>query len=280
MRGGPMGGWPVASISVVITCKGRLDHLRRTLPLLATSLAGAEIILVDYDCPQRCGDWAEANVPGVLVVRVKNRPVFNLAKARNLGIARATAPWLLLADADVLFNRPLPAAMASLMRTPAILLPDPRPAELYGTVLIPRADVLAVGAYDETFEGWGAEDEDFLVRLEHRGLERRQFDGAGIEVIRHDDALRTQFHDRGRSLAWTLNCLYLIAKHDLLRLDQRLSARGRQAIYDSLRNELDRAASQGGGVSQQVRFRREWIGGFEVSTALAYAAELDDEPAG
>lgn len=269
----------MASISVVITCKGRLEHLRRTLPLLAGSLTDAEIILVDYDCPERCGDWAEANVPGVRVVRVQGRPVFNLAKARNLGIARATAPWLLLADADVLFNAPLPASMASLMRTPAILLPDPRPAELYGTVLVPRADTLAVGAYDETFEGWGAEDEDFLMRLEDRGLPRRRFDGAGIAVISHDDALRSQFHDRGRALAWTLNCLYLAAKHDLLRLDQRLSAKGRQALYDSLRQELDRAASQGDALRQQVHFRRDRIGGLEVSTALAYVAELDGEPA-
>ena len=273
----------MASISVVITCKGRLEHLRQTLPLLARNLADAEIILVDYDCPEACGDWAEANVPGVLVVRVKNRPVFNLAKARNLGIARASAPWLLLADADVLFNTPLPASIAPMTMAPAILLPDPRPAELYGTVLVPRADTLAVGAYDETFEGWGAEDEDFLMRLELRGLERRRFDGAGIDVIHHDDTLRTRFHDRGRALAWTLNCLYLAAKHDLLRLDQRLSPKGWQALYDSLRKELDRAAGQDGAVSQtvsqQVHFRRERIGGLELATTLAYVAELDSEPA-
>lgn len=266
----------MASISVVITCKGRLAHLRRTLPLLATSLAGAQIILVDYDCPEHCGDWAEANVPGVLVVRVRNRPVFNLAKARNLGIARATAPWLLLADADVLFTAPLPASLASLMTTPAILLPDPRPPELFGTVLVPRADALAVGAYDETFEGWGAEDDDFLMRLEHRGLARRPFDGAGIATIGHDDALRTRFQDRTLATAWTLNSLYLAAKHDLLRLEQRLAAAGRRKLYAALQAELDRAAAADGAlVRQQIHFRLERIGALEIDTSLTYVAELD-----
>ncbi|MGA0599724.1 glycosyltransferase family 2 protein [Caulobacter sp. KR2-114] len=268
----------MASISVVITCKGRLEHLRQTLPLVARHLPDAELILVDYDCPDRCGDWAEANVPGALVVRVRNRPTFNLAKARNLGIARASAPWLLLADADVLFNAPLPPALAALMGAPAILLPDPRPPELFGTILVPRADALAIGGYDETFEGWGVEDEDFLMRLEQRGLARRRFQGDAIAAITHDDALRSRFHDRGRALSWTLNCLYLDAKRDLIRLDQRLSARGRQALYEALRNELDRAASQGDAVRQQIHFRRERIGDLEVSSALAYAAELDPAP--
>lgn len=265
----------MASISVVITCKGRLEHLRQTLPLLARNLPDAEIILVDYDCPDRCGDWAEASVPGVTVVRVRNRPMFNLAKARNLGIARAGAPWLLLADADVLFSAPLPASVTVLMRAPAILLPDPRPAERFGTMLVPRADALAIGGYDETFEGWGAEDEDFLLRLEHRGLARRSFDGAGLGVIGHDDALRSQFHDRGRALAWTLNCLYLAAKHDLSRLEQRLAAAGLQKLYAALRVELDRAAGDGSLMRQQILFRRERIDALEISTTLAYVAELD-----
>lgn len=268
----------MASISVVITCKGRLAHLRQTLPLLARNLAGAEIILVDYDCPERCGDWAEAEVPGVMVARARDRPKFNLAKARNIGIARAGAPWLLLADADVLFNAPLPASLPALMSAPAILLPTPRPAELYGTVLVPRADTLAVGGYDETFEGWGAEDEDFLMRLEERGLQRRDFDGAGIGVIGHDDALRSQFHDSARAQAWTLNCLYLAAKHDLLRLDQRLSAKGRQALYASLRGEVDRAIREGDTARQQIQFRRQRLDDLEVSTTLTYLAELDGEP--
>ena len=67
------------TIAFVTTCKGRLHHVRETLPLIAQQ-APDEIIVVDYGCPDRVGDWVTANVPQARVVRVDDDPGFSLAR--------------------------------------------------------------------------------------------------------------------------------------------------------------------------------------------------------
>lgn len=67
----PPASGPSPRISVVIPCKGRLSHLRHVLPYwLKQETPPAEIIVVDYGCTERCGDWVNANYPNVRVVRV------------------------------------------------------------------------------------------------------------------------------------------------------------------------------------------------------------------
>ena len=43
-----------------------------------------------------------------------------------------------------------------------------------------RADAIAVNGYDETFEGWGKEDDDFAHRLCRSGVEKRAVRFAGL----------------------------------------------------------------------------------------------------
>ena len=57
------------TFSLIVTCKGRLMHLRQTLPLFC-ALPDTEVILVDYGCPDGSGVWAAANFPAARVVRV------------------------------------------------------------------------------------------------------------------------------------------------------------------------------------------------------------------
>lgn len=265
----------MAPLSVIVTCKGRLEHLRRTLPALVRNLAGAQIILVDYDCPQHAGDWAAVNAPDVEVVRVTDRPIFNLAKARNLGAARATAPWLLFTDADVEVTAPLLPLLQAAMAEDRVLLPDPRPPILFGTVAVARADFERVGGYDEIFEGWGSEDEDFLQRLADIDVSRATFDGRVIVCIEHRGALRTQFHEvRSQDLNWTLNGVYLNAKRDLNRLGVAVSAQERQTIYSALRDRMAGAAFDGRTLAHQVTFRRQTLGVLDVVTSLRYDINL------
>ncbi|HNH34373.1 MAG TPA: hypothetical protein PK375_00580, partial [Rhodocyclaceae bacterium] len=66
------------SIAFIVTCMGRLTHLRESLPRLATQPA-SECILVDFSCPEGCGAWAETHHPAVRVVRVPGQEHFNLA---------------------------------------------------------------------------------------------------------------------------------------------------------------------------------------------------------
>lgn len=46
-----------------------------------------------------------------------------------------------------------------------------------------RADLLRVGGFDETYEGWGREDADLAARLLHAGVRRKE--GRFAAVVRH-----------------------------------------------------------------------------------------------
>ena len=88
------------TIGFVTVSKGRLHHIRQTLPLMAAQQAD-KLIVVDYSCPDGTGDWVEANVPAAQVVRVTDDPGFSLTRARNIGARHAGTDWLVFADADI-----------------------------------------------------------------------------------------------------------------------------------------------------------------------------------
>lgn len=103
------GGGPF--FSLVTTCKGRGDDLAASLATwLNLTDASYEVVVVDFDCPDKAGDRAEILfreaapnpwLTGLSVVRIADRPLFNLCEARNAGLLAAQGEVALLLDADV-----------------------------------------------------------------------------------------------------------------------------------------------------------------------------------
>ena len=89
-------------ISFVTTCMGRLDHLKQTLPL--QQHPDCETIVVDWSCPDNCGDWVEENFPDTKIIRVPNQQFFNKSQSVNNGISIATGDFICIADADVIIK--------------------------------------------------------------------------------------------------------------------------------------------------------------------------------
>ena len=108
--------------SLIVTCKGRLMHLRQTLPLFC-ALSDTEVIVVDYGCPDRSGDWVAAHHPAVKVVRIDDDPGFNPSRARNIAARDCQSDYLLFVDADIKVR---PGARIGLK------LPVERPVEKVG----------------------------------------------------------------------------------------------------------------------------------------------------
>jgi len=255
-------------ISLVTTCKGRLAHLKRTLPgMLALPIA--EVIVVDYDCPERTGDWVAKHRSAAKVVRVADRPHFNAAKARNLGAAAATSPWLFFVDADTRMERGLGDDLAAkLKQAGGFYVPEPRTADLYGAILLPRADFDAVGGYDEVFEGWAIEDVELWDRLLARGVARGALDGRRMRAIEHDNKLRARFHDIGDSMATgTLNNVYRWVKADLHRLGFDLDPTALKTLYDQLRAGLESGTL---ATEYEVAFRDVPTFGKTLQASLTY----------
>ena len=201
-------------ISAIVTCKGRLDHLKQTLPTLL-ALPDCEVVVVDYDCPQGAGDWVEAAHPGVKVVRAPDQPIFSIARARNLGAAAAAAPWLLLTDADILFQPALGEAVRPWLKDGVFLCSESQMEGLGGTLIVSAADFHAVGGYDEIYQGWGNEDVDLVARLEQAGVRPLDFPVHMISAISHSNERRGRYHAiTDPMFNRKINALYLKAKLD------------------------------------------------------------------
>src|SRR5262245_54418958 len=90
-----------AALTLVTCCMGRLAHLRQSLPAMAAQ-PNCSCVVVDYSCPEQCGDWVAEAFPQVTVVRVPGRASYSPSAARNRGAAAADTPWFCFIDADVI----------------------------------------------------------------------------------------------------------------------------------------------------------------------------------
>lgn len=180
--------------SLIVTCKGRLMHLKETLPLFC-ALPDTEVMLVDYGCPDKSGDWAEANFPAVKVVRVDDDPGFNPSRARNIAARQSAADYLFFVDADVKVQ---PVALDEIN---AVITPNTYATvdatdlgdDARGTCVVPRGKFEAVGGYDELLKNYGMEDTELYVRLTDFGLADAFISPAGFAAIAHSDEMRTRF---------------------------------------------------------------------------------------
>ena len=180
--------------SLIVTCKGRLMHLRQTLPLFC-ALPDTEVIVVDYGCPDRSGDWVAAHHPAVKVVRIDDDPGFNPSRARNIAARDCQSDYLLFVDADIKM-RPGAIDAINAVVTPetyATVDADDRGDDIRGTCVVPRAKFEAVGGYDELLKNYGMEDTELYARLSDFGCADAFVPPTDFEAIAHGDDLRTTF---------------------------------------------------------------------------------------
>jgi glycosyltransferase involved in cell wall biosynthesis len=160
-------------LSIVTCCKGRLQYLKQSLPTFVAQ-AESEVIVVDYDCPDKTGKWVATQFPGVHLVTVTEAPHFNLSHARNIGAAHARAPWLVFCDADDLLAPSFSSELLS-MATPGTYQRTLRNTQWglrkeFIPLACEAATFRAVGGYDDAIQGWGIEDLEFIDRLGVAGI--------------------------------------------------------------------------------------------------------------
>lgn len=203
-------------ITFITTCKGRLHHVQQTMPMLA-KIHQAEIVFVDYGCPQKSGEWVAQHFPEVQVVSVSDDEGFCLPRARNLGAERAQTPWLFFIDADM-GVKPELGAWLEKPRFPlnmyrASLVDGKRSPDTWGTFLCHQAMFKKAGGYDEAFRGWGGEDVDLYRRLGQMGMDTAEYPVDFLEPIPHDDAQRVAFQQlKDLRLNHVVNETYMAAK--------------------------------------------------------------------
>ncbi len=242
-------------LTFVTTCRGRLAQLQQSLPTFVAQ-ADAAVVVVDYDCPERTGDWVIANHPQVKVVRAPDRPRFELSRARNLGAAAADSPWLCFIDADVRLRQDFASRIRALLQPGRYYQAKPRTIETWGTSISARADFERAGGYDEVLQGWGKDDDDYYARLEILGVRAATFPGELISSLSHDDGERVAHYDvKDRWVNESINHVYCRAKIDLsLVLRAPVPLETRRQLYDQVRTAVLDAHATGEPVEIALPF--------------------------
>jgi len=203
-------------LTFIVGCKGRLDHLKQTLPILA-QFPNTRCIVVDFDCPEKCGDWVEHTLPKVQVIRVPNRPRWLHAEVRNKGMQAVETPWVCFTDADIRFDPKFVEVVAPLLRPRSFFCAAQYDIGTAGTIICSREDFHMVEGYDEMFQDWGFEDADFRYRLDLAGARKAGFPDQLVEHIDHDNSIRVQFHDAKEPIrSWAANKAYALVKWNLM----------------------------------------------------------------
>ncbi len=186
----------------MVTCKGRLSHLRVTLPGFLYQLPPTgRLVVVDYGCPDGAFDYCAAlNDPRLTAVRLLDgTDPFNLSRARNCGANATPCDALCFVDADSLLHGSfLEQAMLPLRWGRATLTKRDwrdRKADTCGLCCV-RADTFhAVRGYDEAFRGWGPEDWDFYNRVGRIGPVHGFPPHLYPTTLAHSNEDRTRFYE-------------------------------------------------------------------------------------
>lgn len=226
-------------ISFIVTCKGRLAHLQKSIPELIRQKE-SEIILVDYSCEDFCGDWVSKNHPSVVVVKVLGEDKFSLSRARNIGAASAKGNIFVFVDADHITNTGLSSHIYEMMERAdwSSSGSSPREADICGFLCVKKDVFNNIGGYDEVFKGWGGEDIDIMVRIRMSGAVFSQIDTKFITSIPHGDELRQldsnhPMLNMGRVASLQASQLYMHIKIDVVNMYGHLDLDLREKIYAS-----------------------------------------------
>ncbi|MFH1603919.1 MAG: glycosyltransferase family A protein [Pseudomonadota bacterium] len=262
-------------LAYITTCKGRLSHLQESLPRIAEQL-NIECIVVDYGCPERCGDWVEAHFPSVRVVRTGPTDGFNASRARNVGASVARAAWLGFFDADILVDSTFSARVIPALKEGNYYRAHPVTDQTWGTLICHRSDFERVEGYDEAYTGWGGEDDDLITFLSLHGVKQMGFPAALLSEIAHSDEQRTRFCEiQDKWLQSQINQMYLQAKLDLYRLrGAPINRRDAVALFAEIQRTLSTMEDpSGAGKTVHITLPLSLIGS-PVQDGLRQISEL------
>ncbi len=195
-------------IAFCTTCKGRVQHIEKTLPKnLADNSDYSDCIFVilDYGSPDHLLDYlrtdrADDMNSGRLIVYSHKADSFCMAHAKNmahrLGMLHG-ADVLVNLDADNFTGKGFATYIANSLDSSNFLwsrmVKDGAgrlPKGISGRIAVTRKAFLLSGGYDERFNTWAPDDKDFDTRLRRLGYVPKEIDNRYLQAILHNDKMR------------------------------------------------------------------------------------------
>jgi glycosyltransferase involved in cell wall biosynthesis len=186
--------------SIVTTCKGRLHHLKQTVPCMLQAGSSHNIVIVDYGDPDGCAKHFENSCSRIQCVSVlDNTQVFSPSRARNIGAQCLLSDIIAFVDGDVFLSPGWLDDWARFIENDEcdLMIPDgtyEERHEIQGTCIIRRSVYMTLRGYDEQLTDWGFQDCDLYNRAVERGARRKFYNHESVRAIHNDWEERTQFY--------------------------------------------------------------------------------------
>jgi len=199
---------PAPRIAFCITCKGRTQHLKLTLPKnLADNVSYPDsvFVLLDYNSADDLKEYiqsehSDALASGKLVVySFPSAGVFHMTHAKNMAHRcgmREGGSILVNLDADNFTEPDFSAYIADQFKQEpsgflwAKMIKGVLPRGINGRIAVSKHAFLNAGGYDERFDSWSHDDRDFNLRLRRLGYQGRQIHPRFLNAVRHTDKMR------------------------------------------------------------------------------------------
>ena len=271
--------------SIITTCKGRLHNLKQALPSFVRQKY-AEVIVVDYDCPDGTAAWVAAEHPGVRVVSVKDRPKFNTSHARNLGAAVATGKFLGFLDADVVIAPDFTKYLDETMKGHCFgTFGGEVRSSLRGSFVVWREDFERIRGYDELLGGYNGEDLEMYMRL--RLIDSREVDldpKYVVEMIEQTLEERERFRAPDIRLQFLRGQLYMLIKEMTMTVGEvpGLDRDTCQRLLDDVNRDLQGLYEGTKDVVVEVelpdKYNRGYLQDWEFTRKLTVTARKRQKP--
>jgi glycosyltransferase involved in cell wall biosynthesis len=219
--------------SIITTCKGRLSNLKITLPEFLKQ-ENAEVVVVDFDCPDGTSDYVSQAYPAARVVSVVNKPRFNGSHAKNLGAAQSKGDFLVFLDADVVIAENFVRYVDSRIRAHSFArFGGIRQNSLMGSCVVGRKDFERIGGFDELLGGYEGEDLELYMRLRLIGAHQIMLEPTiVVKVVEQTTEERERYRAPDLKIQFLRGQLYSLAKETVI------SVLGTPALELDLRERL------------------------------------------
>ena len=193
-----------------ITCKGRVQHLEKTLHRNLDDNPGdnCKFVLLDYNSPDHLRYFlaneclSEIESDRLVVYSYSGEHPFRMAHAKNMahrcGILEDGSVLVNL-DADNLTGPGFADYISAQFTDNEDMFlwskmiqsgPDRLPRGISGRIVVSKKAFVHSGGYDERFDTWSPDDKDFNLRLRRLGFEGQEIDPVYLNAVLHNDKMR------------------------------------------------------------------------------------------